>query len=313
MKKLLVMLLALTMVLSMSFAFASCGGDADETSKPDSKVESSAAASDDATSEETSASTDAASSEDSDAAPSEDSSADATTEPSEDASADEPSTDVSVDGPSTDDPSSEIPAGPVEYKTTAAKTNYALKKTYTLTRDGTDTDPNYLYLGHSDGNLQWSDVNLTKMTDGVVGDITNENYSGSMVGMPDISVMHVGTNKLFEYIIDLGDYYGDINAITFRQVRNAKVGGGNRGFKLRLAYVSDNGVDFTKVTGTMVEEQVPGAPEIKSNLDETILNVEHFNYTYKLSEAAKGRYVRVILVSDGGYVIQLEEIEVWNK
>ena len=308
MKKLLVMLLAVAMVLTMTFALASCGGDdtTDDSSKPaeQSKVESTegstaASSEDDATSEETTA------------APSEDVTSEESV--SEDATSEDATSEESAPAESGDAPAdSSAPSGPVNYVTTPTKTNYALGKTYTLTRDGTDTDPAYLYLGYSDGNLSWSDVDLEKMTDGIVGDIADKEYADSMVGKTGISVMLVGTNKLFEYVIDLGDYYGDINSIVFRQVRNAKVGGGNRGFKLRLAQISDNGTDWTKLNGNMEETPVPGAPEIKSNLDQTVVNVEHFNCTYKLTEAAKGKFVRIILVSDGGYVIQLEEIEIWN-
>lgn len=307
MKKLLVMLLAVAMVLSMTFALASCGGDdtSDASSKPaeESKVtsteDSAASSDDDVTSEDS-----VASSEDS-AASSEDSAA--SSEDSGDSS-DEP---ASSEEPSVDDPS-EVP-GDINYITTPTKTNYALGKTYTLTRDGTDTDPNYLFLNYDKGDYSWSDADLKKMTDGVVGDITNEEYEGTMCGLTNVSVMLVGTNKLFEYIIDLGDYYGDINSIKFRNVRHGTPNGNNRGFKLRLAYVSDNGVDnWVKLDGNMSQTAVAGAPEIKSNKDEGVVNVEHFDFTYTLNKAAQGKFVRIILVSDGGYVIQLEEIEIWN-
>ncbi len=304
MKKLLVMLLAVSMVLSMTFALASCGGDEKDTdsSKPDSKVESTegstAASSEDAPA---SSEDSVASSEDSDV-PSEDSVAS-----SEDSgeSSDEP---VSEE-PSVDD-SSAAPA--VDYKVTPTKTNYALNKTYTLTRDTTDTDPAILYLAYSNGDYSWSDADSKKMTDGVVGNITDPEYAGSAVAKPGISVCLQGTNKPFEYIIDLGDYYGDIKSLVFRNVRDGRAYGANRGFKVRIAYVSDDGVNWTKVNGTTTPAAVPGAPEIKSNLDENVVGVQHFDMTFTLNEAAKGKFVRVILTSDDGYVIQLEEIEIWN-
>jgi len=202
--------------------------------------------------------------------------------------------------------------GPIVYLTTEEKTNYALGKTYTLTRDITETDPNYLYLSYSHGDTSWSDLELTKMTDGIVGDITDEQYAGVYAALPNTSVKLAGTNKLFEYIIDLDDYYGDIKSFVFRNVRHGIPNGNNRGFKLRLAYVSDDCVNWTKVNGTLTSEAVAGAPEINSRLED-VTNVEHFNFTYTLNEAAKGKFVRLIIVSDGGYVIQLEEIEIWNK
>jgi len=315
MKKLLVMLLAVSMVLSMTFALASCGGDegGDNSSKPaeQSKVESTegstAASSEDAPA---SSEDSVASSEDS-VASSEDSAV--SSEDSTDASKEEsaPAEDSSV----ADDSSSAAPAGPIDYKVTATKTNYALNKTYTLTRDTTETDPNYLFLNYDKGDYSWSDADLNKMTDGVVGNMANEDhlkeYGGSMSGLPGVSVMLVGTNKLFEYVIDLGDYYGDIKSLVFRNVRHGTPNGNNRGFKLRLAYVSDDSVNWTKVNGNLTSEAVAGAPEIKGK-EEGVVNVEHFNFTYTLNEAAKGKFVRVVLVSDGGYVIQLEEIEIWN-
>lgn len=327
MKKLLVMLLAVSMVLSMAFALASCGGDnaGDDSSKPaeQSKVES--------TEGSTAASEDSAAASEDSAASSEDSAvaSDDSVDASEDSAvSSEDSADTSkeesapADDSSVADDSSaiEVPDN-ITYKTTPTKTNYALNKTYTLTRDTTEIDPNYLFLGYSDGNYSWSDWDTTanklgnKMTDGVVGSMTNdahlEEYGGSMSGLTGVSVMLVGTNKLFEYVIDLGDYYGDIKSLKFRNVRHGTPNGNNRGFKLRLAYVSDDNVNWTKVSGDLTSEAVAGAPEIKGK-EEGVVNVEHFDFTYTLKEAAKGRFVRVIIVSDGGYVIQLEEIEIWN-
>lgn len=197
------------------------------------------------------------------------------------------------------------------YVTTEKKTNYALGKSYTLIRDGSETDPNYLYLNYATGNAAWSDLHLIKMTDGIVGDIADDEYY-SRGAKEDVTVQLVGTNRLFEYIIDLGNYYGDISSFVFRNIRNSMPYGGNRGFKLRLAYVSDDCLNWTRLTGSVAAEEVEGAPEMMSNFDPSVTNVEHFNYTYNLNEPAQGRYVRIIITSDGGYVTQLEEIEIWN-
>lgn len=215
------------------------------------------------------------------------------------------STDISfVDAPYT-------PPEDINYITTAAKTNYALGKTYTLTRDSTDTDPSYLYHGYNSGDTRWSDEYLRKMTDGVVGDITNKSYSSIDGALEGVTVQLAGTNKLFEYVFDLENYYGDVRKFVFRNVRHGIPNGNNRGFKLRLAYISDDGVNWTKLNGSITSELVPGAPGFMG-AEVGVVNPEHFNFTYTLDEAAKGRFLRLCLVSDGGYVIQLEEIEVWN-
>ncbi len=190
--------------------------------------------------------------------------------------------------------------------------NYALGKTYILVKDGSLTNPNSLYLDYATGDDKWSDLSLTKMTDGIVGDITLPEYSGSRCGFPDTTVMLVGTNNIFEYIIDLEAYRNDIKSLVFRHVRNSIPGGGNRGFRLRLAYVSDDCVNWNRLSYDLTKTEVEGAPEIMSNLDGNIRNVEHFDYTYTLSDAASGRYIRLLITSDGGYVTQLEEIEVYG-
>lgn len=202
--------------------------------------------------------------------------------------------------------------GPIEYVTTEEKTNYALGKTYTLTRDLVETDPNLLYLNYSNGETIWSDTGLTKMTDGIVGDITDEQYAGAYAALRDTTVMLKGTNKIFEYIIDLGEYYGDINKIVFRNVRDNRDYGGNRSFDPRLVYVSDDGVVWTKLAGTKEKTEVEGAPLLPHQTNPELLSVNHFDYTYNLNEAAKGKYVKLIITSNNGYVIQLEEIEIWN-
>ncbi|MBQ4116465.1 MAG: discoidin domain-containing protein, partial [Clostridia bacterium] len=185
-----------------------------------------------------------------------------------------------------------------EYKTTEEKTNYALEKTYTLSGETVDADyAKYCYLGEYSGDYTWCDYDLNKMTDGVVGDITAADYASDPFGVPGVTVMFAGTNRLFEYIIDLGDHYEDINSFVFRNVRI----GGNRGFKVRLAYVSDDNVNFTKVTGTTTEAKI------------NTTNDEYFDCTYKLDTPAKGRYVRILLNLQNCYVLQLEELEIWNK
>lgn len=204
--------------------------------------------------------------------------------------------------------------GGIVYKTTAEKTNYALGKTYELSRDPLDYDgAKYQYLGQREENYTWCDFDFKKMTDGVVGDITAPDYASEPFAVSGITVMLSGTNRTFEYIIDLGDHYEDIDSFVFRNVRNSVPNGGNCGFKIRQAYVSDDNVNFTKVTGTTTNAPVEAAPEIESSTDKNVSNVEHFDYTFKLDSKAKGRYVRILLYSENAYVIQLEEIEVWNK
>lgn len=184
------------------------------------------------------------------------------------------------------------------YKTTEEETNYALGKTYSLTAETVDADyARYSYLGEYSGDYTWCDYDFNKLTDGVVGDVTATEYGSDPFGVPGVTVMHEGTNRIFEYIIDLGDHYGDISSLVFRNVRIS----GNRGFKVRIAYVSDDKVNFTKITGTMTEVKVNAA------------NDEYYDCTYKLDTPAKGRFLRILLTTSNCYVLQLEEIEVWNK
>ena len=149
------------------------------------------------------------------------------------------------------------------------------------------------------------------MTDGIVGDITREEYY-TFYALPDVTVQLVGTNKIFSYIIDLGENYDDISSFVFRNVRDGVTNGNNRGFRMRLAYVSDDCENWTKVTGTETNTPIEGAPVIKNNSNPEIESVEHVDVTYTLDTPAAGRYVKMYLTSDGGYVTQLEEIEIWN-
>jgi len=198
-----------------------------------------------------------------------------------------------------------------KYITTAAKTNYARKATYTISRDG-ETDPAYLFLSYSYGT-DWADENCTKLNDGKVGDITNEAY-GTTTALVGTTVQLVGTGASYEFLFDLGKHYADIKSFTFRQVRNGTEWGDNRGFDFLYAFVSDDGVTWNtkeRLKGTLTCKEVPNAPGIKDKNEQ--LHVQHFDYTYTLDTPAKGRYVKIFLTNDTGYVLQIEEIEIWNK
>lgn len=322
MKKLLVMLLAVSMVLSMAFTFAACGGK-DDDKKDDSSVadssvadssvvESTDASAEDTTDASTEDSADAStedsaveSTEDSADASTEDSvveSTDASTEDSVVESADEPSEDES-------EADSSEAASDITYKTTDEKTNYALGATYAITKNSAEATPDVVYLSYP--ATDWADEGLTKLTDGVSAAGTEFDGNGALAG---VTVTYVGTNAMYEFIFDLGDYYGDINSIVFRGVRDGEPNGNNRGFNeaLMMAYVGDSvGSWSSRIATTFTSTQIEGAPEIKHQNDETILNVENFDYTFTFNEAQKGRYVRVIAMSPV-YCMQFDEIEIWN-
>ncbi len=282
MKKLLVMLLAVSMVLSMAFAFAACDGNETENSTDSSVAEENS----------TEASKEESKNEASDAA-----SVDTTVAPSEDAS-DETSEETS-------EPESSAVA--YEYKTSAPGTNYSTNATYTIDRDG-DIDPANIYLSYTT-TTDWADAEHTKLKDGVVGDASTYNpTSGAQAG---VTVQCAGTDKTFNFIFDLGDHYGDIQSIVMKQVRDGIDNGNNRGFKLRLVQISDDGENWTRVTGTESRTQVANAITFQDSKKESE-NVEHFDITYTLDAVASARYVKVVLSNNSGYVLQLEEMEIRN-
>lgn len=287
MKKFLVMLLAVSMVLSMTVALASCSED-----KPETSTDASEEVSTEASKEDSKEDSKVESKEDSTDAPSADASTDVTSE-------------ETTEEPSSEDPSSAAPA--IEYKTSAAGTNYAKTATYTTSREG-DTDPANIYLSFA-STTDWADVDHTKLNDGVVGDCST--YDPSSAAMKGVTVQFAGTDKAFEFVWDLGDHYGDIKSIVCRQARHGTPNGNNRGFEVKLVQVSDDGINWTRAKGTLTSLQVAGAVEI-ADVDKENSNVEHFDFTYTLDAAAQGKFVKVVLSNDGGYVLQFEEMEIRN-
>ena len=127
----------------------------------------------------------------------------------------------------------------------------------------------------------------------------------------NVTVQLSGLGAQFDYVFDLEDYYGDIKTIVFRNVRDGLANGSNHGFSVQAAYVSDDGIKWTKVNGSLSGARVPGAPDIKNTPYDTA-KIEHFNFTYRLNRPARGRYVKLSISPNVGSVIQLEEIEIWN-
>ena len=293
MKKFLAVLLALTLVL----AFAACGGDDKEESKVssvDASVDASVEESVDASVEE---------------------SADASVEESVDSSVEE-STDASVEE-SVDASVEESSAEEVEVITTAEKTNYALNKTYEAIRNGGEecvylTDSAYCVGDYSDDG--------TKLTDGKVAAV--EEMDPSYLCTDGITVQYCGTGASYDVYFDLEACYGDINSIVFRNVRNGEPYGDNRGISdLFFVYTSNDNVNWTRVAlEDAIRTEVEGAPEIKGvNTGDNLVN-QCVDVTLNFSEAATGKYVRVNFSSngitascpDGVYIVQLDEIEIWN-
>lgn len=303
MKKLLVMLLALCMVLSMSVALVACGDDGDTDSVADSSVEENSSKAD-ITSEEP--------------VVSDEPSADASVAGSEDSVvSDEPSSeDAASEEPSSEEPSSTVA---YEYKTSAAGTNYATNSTYKVWRAdlGEDVEEG-VYLSYP-GSNDWADTEFKKLTDGVVGDPST--YDSASPAQAGVTVQYTGTSKDFVFRFDLGDHYGDVKSLEFLNVRHGTPNGNNRGFGIKLVRYSDDGVNWTRVKGTLTATQVAGAVEIAMKDNKDVTNIEHFNYVYTLEQALKCRYVEITLIpgeSDlaakigPGYVLQLEEIRIKN-
>lgn len=329
MKKLLVMLLAVSMVLTMAFSFAACGGDEEETSsnaptsstpveddsdeapvvsEEEESIDAPVASeeesievieSGDASAEE---STDDVSDEESAEAPIE------STEEPDSSSASEP------DSSSTPESSSTGNAGGSNVVLPAGKTNYAAGKSYTILRGLTDPDPASCFLPDATGGTTyeyWGDVNLTKLTDGKTATGKDMGPNGSLEG---VTVTFVGTNQIFEYVIDLGESYSDIKSVVFCGVRDGVQYKNNRGFNTAttMIYVTDTkGTWGSKIAAQFTSEQLAEAPLIKHQSDETSENVENFTYTYTFDSAASGRYVRILL-SSPVYCMQFDEILVLN-
>ncbi|MBQ4647733.1 MAG: hypothetical protein IJB76_01065 [Clostridia bacterium] len=330
MKKLLVMLLAVSMVLTMAFSFAACGGDEEETSS--NAPTSSTPVEDDSdeapvVSEDEEESIDApvaseevsteviesgdASAEESTEGASEEESADAPIESTE-----EPDSSSASESESTSTPesSSSGNVGGSNVVLPAGKTNYAAGKSYTILRGLTDPDPASCFLPDATGGTTyeyWGDVNLTKLTDGKTATGKDMGPNGSLEG---VTVTFVGTNQIFEYVIDLGESYSDIKSVVFCGVRDGVQYKNNRGFNTAttMIYVTDTkGTWGSKIAAQFTSEQLADAPLIKHQTDETSENVENFTYTYTFDSAASGRYVRILL-SSPVYCMQFDEILVLN-
>lgn len=330
MKKLLVMLLAVSMVLTMAFSFAACGGDEEETSS--NAPTSSTPVEDDSdeapvVSEDEEESIDApvaseevsteviesgdASAEESTEGASEEESADAPIESTE-----EPDSSSASESESTSTPesSSSGNVGGSNVVLPAGKTNYAAGKSYTILRGLTDPDPASCFLPDATGGTTyeyWGDVNLTKLTDGKTATGKDMGPNGSLEG---VTVTFVGTNQIFEYVIDLGESYSDIKSVVFCGVRDGVQYKNNRGFNTAttMIYVTDTkGTWGSKIATQFTSEQLADAPLIKHQTDETSENVENFTYTYTFDSAASGRYVRILL-SSPVYCMQFDEILVLN-
>ena len=352
MKKLLVMLLAVSMVLTMAFSFAACGGEeetssdassqapADSSKVEDPSEDSAESVETSEVSEETSEDSVASEETSEDSAASEETSEDsaASEETSEDSVAsEETSEDSVVESSEAPDESSEAPVeseepvdsseAPIEdpedndppstgspVVVPAGKTNYAAGKSYTILRGLTDPDPASCFLPDATGGTTyeyWGDVNLTKLTDGKTATGKDMGPNGSLEG---VTVTFVGTNQIFEYVIDLGESYSDIKSVVFCGVRDGVQYKNNRGFNTAttMIYVTDTkGTWGSKIAAQFTSEQLADAPLIKHQTDETSENVENFTYTYTFDSAASGRYVRILL-SSPVYCMQFDEILVLN-
>ena len=330
MKKLLVMLLAVSMVLTMAFSFAACGGDEEETS---SNAPTSSTPVEDDSDEAPVVSEDEEESIDAPVASEEESievieSDDASAEESTDDVSDEESAEAPIE--STEEPDSSSASEPDSSSTPessstgnvggsnvvlpAGKTNYAAGKSYTILRGLTDPDPASCFLPDATGGTTyeyWGDVNLTKLTDGKTATGKDMGPNGSLEG---VTVTFVGTNQIFEYVIDLGESYSDIKSVVFCGVRDGVQYKNNRGFNTAttMIYVTDTkGTWGSKIATQFTSEQLAEAPLIKHQTDETSENVENFTYTYTFDNAASGRYVRILL-SSPVYCMQFDEILVLN-
>jgi len=310
MKKFLAVLLVIC--ISLSFTLASCKGGEENVKPSDGFAEASVSDRSDLSLEDPSVSNTAE--------------ADNTEPSSEDVSSEEASATTSSEDNTTEEVSLTPPVisqapditdlaseetGDIVYKTTEAKVNYALNKEYVTNHDTTDVDHPPLYYGVSKGDYSWADNEHKKLTDGIVGNLSDPEYKTELAAKEGVTVIIAGTNKLREFIVDLGEHYGDISSIVIRNVRNGVSNGNSGGFKLSHAYVSDDNIYWTKIATDLTAKAIDGAPEIKAK-DKDEYNVEHFDYTYTFKNAAMGRYVRFVFVSDGAYLIQFEEVEVWN-
>lgn len=311
MKKLAVMLLALTLVLSMSVALVACGGnDGEESSVASDASGSSSEAASSGAESSAAASSEAASSEAESSAAASSEAASSEAESSAAASSEANSSEAeSAAAESSEAASSEAPAGSHDYKTSPAGTNYATNSTYTVTRDGSDA-PTEIYLSYAEGTTDWADLECTKLKDGVVADASA--YDSTQLAEKGKTVQYAGTDKTFGFVFDLGDYYGDVKSIVFRHVRDGIDNGNNRGFEIKMISISDDGVNWTKASGSESRAQVAGAVEVESKLEEGAKNIEHFDVTYTFDAPVQCKFIRIYLSNNSGYVLQMEEVEIHN-
>ncbi len=199
--------------------------------------------------------------------------------------------------------------------TTDEDTNYALNATYEVLKNGVAEDPTAVYLNYDTGSTDWADIDLVKMTDGKVAAGADLDQYGALVGT---TVQYTGTGAQYDFIFTLDNYYADVAKIVFRNVRNGVANGNNRGFDTEIfpmVFVSTDNINWTPASGSLdAGVQVADAPEIGSKLDPEATNIENFDYTFTLDAAQTAKYVK-IQISNGGtpaYVLQLDEIEIWN-
>lgn len=188
------------------------------------------------------------------------------------------------------------------------KTNYALYKYYSVYKNGGMAEYKDLYLGYPDESF--ADIYLTRLTDGVSAGMGDFDSVGAA---PYITVAHVGSGAVYEYIIDLGVSCDDIRSVVFRGVRDCNEYGGSRGFNENAVsvYVSESlGAWGDEISTYFTKSEVWGAPTIVTG-ESGIPRVENFDYTYTFPTKETGRYVR-ILVSSEVFVLQFDEIEIWN-
>ncbi len=196
----------------------------------------------------------------------------------------------------------------------AGKTNSAAGASSTISKNLTDTDDASLFLPDASGANTyeyWGDSNRTRLTDGITAAGADMGPNGSLEG---VTVSFVGTNAIYEYVIDLGETKTDINSIVFCGVRDGFANKQNRGFNTAttMIYVSDSlGSWGSKLDATFSSQQLPNAPYIKHQEYDDVENIENYTYTYTLNSAASGRYVR-ILASSPVYCLQFDEIMVLN-
>ncbi len=123
------------------------------------------------------------------------------------------------------------------------------------------------------------------LTDGVIPD-------GEIAGQ---TVVFAGTNAVNTILIDLENVYSNINEIVIGGVRV----NGNRQYANVVIELSSDDVAYSVVSNYSVSN--------------TLTNpTGTYNYSYKLSSNATGRYVRITFTSEA-YILTLGEVEVYGR